>query len=65
MKLYGAIASPYVTRVVMLARIKGIDLPLENVPGRFDPLARIPRFQSDRRKFPVWTWMVAASPNRR
>jgi len=33
MKLIGAIASPYVTRVVMFARLKGVDLPLEGTPG--------------------------------
>jgi glutathione S-transferase len=58
MKLYGAIASPYVTRVVMLARIKGIDLPLENVPGgstrspeylEFNPIAKIPSLDVDGR----------------
>ena len=29
MKLYGALASPYVARVALAARYKGIDLPLE------------------------------------
>jgi len=33
MKLYGSIASPYVARTVMFARIKGIDLPLESPLG--------------------------------
>jgi glutathione S-transferase len=33
MKLYGAIASPYVTRVMMFARIKGVDIDLEDAPG--------------------------------
>jgi glutathione S-transferase len=33
MKLVGAIASPYVTRAVMFARLKGVDLPLEAIPG--------------------------------
>lgn len=33
MKLLGAMASPYVARTVMFARLKGIDLPLEAVPG--------------------------------
>lgn len=57
MKLYGALASPYVTRVVMLARIKGIDLPLENVPGggsprspeylAFNPIGKIPSLDVD------------------
>ncbi|TDJ48515.1 MAG: glutathione S-transferase family protein [Gammaproteobacteria bacterium] len=32
MKLLGAVASPYVTRTLMFARIKGVDLPLEDVP---------------------------------
>lgn len=51
MKLLGAVASPYVTRALMYARIKGVDLPLEDVPGgspRSDayraltPIAKIP-----------------------
>lgn len=29
MKLYGALASPYVARVVLVARYKGLELPLE------------------------------------
>lgn len=33
MKLLGAIASPYVARALMFARIKGVDLPLEPIPG--------------------------------
>ncbi|MFQ5635614.1 MAG: glutathione S-transferase family protein [Gammaproteobacteria bacterium] len=33
MKLIGAIASPYVTRALLFARIKGVDLPLEEIPG--------------------------------
>ena len=33
MKLYGAIASPYVARVVMYAKIKGVDLPLMEAPS--------------------------------
>ena len=32
-KLYGAIASPYVARVVMYAKLKGLDLPLTEPPG--------------------------------
>ena len=31
MKLYGAIASPYVTRVLMFARLKGMDLELADI----------------------------------
>ena len=37
MKLLGAIASPYVTRALMFARLKGVDLPLEPVPGGGSP----------------------------
>ena len=33
MKLYGALASPYVARVAMFASLKGIDLPMESPPG--------------------------------
>ena len=33
MKLYGALASPYVARVHMFASLKGIELPLESSPG--------------------------------
>lgn len=58
MKLYGAIASPYVTRVMMFAQIKGIDLPLEAVPGgsprsdayrEITPIGKIPAFEVDGR----------------
>jgi len=57
MKLYGALASPYVTRVMMFAAIKGIDLPLEPTPGggsprspeymAFSPIAKIPSLDVD------------------
>jgi glutathione S-transferase len=33
MKLYGALASPYVARVVLVARAKGLSLPLEMPAG--------------------------------
>lgn len=33
MKLYGALASPYVARVVLVARVKGLDLALEMPAG--------------------------------
>lgn len=33
MKLYGAMASPYVARVVMFARLKDVELPLARMPG--------------------------------
>lgn len=55
MKLYGAIASPYVTRVVMFARLKGIDLELVDAPGgprsdeyrAINPIAKIPTLVAD------------------
>ncbi len=51
MKLYGAIASPYVARVVMYAKIKGVDLPLMEPPGggikspdylKLNPIGKMP-----------------------
>jgi glutathione S-transferase len=33
MKLYGALASPYVARVAMFAHLKGIELSMESPPG--------------------------------
>ncbi len=55
MKLLGALASPFVARVLMFARIKGIDLPWEAAPGglRSDeyraitPIGRIPALLVD------------------
>ncbi|MDP2325261.1 MAG: glutathione S-transferase family protein [Gammaproteobacteria bacterium] len=55
MKLYGAIASPYVARVVMYARIKGIDLPLAEAPGgikspeflKLNPIGKMPTLEVD------------------
>lgn len=56
MKLYGALASPYVTRVVMLARVKGIDVPLVGIPGdsprsseylAINPIGKIPSLEVD------------------
>ena len=61
MKLIGAIASPYVTRVVMFARLKGVDLPLESPPGgtpRSDeylamtPIGKIPSLEVDEKFWP-------------
>jgi glutathione S-transferase len=58
MKLIGAIASPYVTRVLMYARIKGVDLPLEAPPGgtprsaeylAMNPVGKIPSLEVDGR----------------
>jgi glutathione S-transferase len=56
MKLYGAIASPYVARVVMFAKIKGIDLPLADAPGgnikspeylKLNPIGKMPTLEVD------------------
>lgn len=61
MKLIGAIASPYVTRVVMFARIKNVDLPLEDAPGGSPsseayraktPIGKIPALEVDGRVLP-------------
>lgn len=51
MKIYGSIASPFVQRVLMAARIKGHELPVEPPPGgsmqspeflAISPMGRIP-----------------------
>ena len=56
MKLYGAIASPYVARVMMFAQIKGMELPLEETPGgspraeeyrALTPIGRMPTLDVD------------------
>lgn len=55
MKLYGAIASPYVTRAVLFARLKGIEIELVDAPGgpRSDeyraitPIGKIPALVVD------------------
>lgn len=55
MKLYGALASPYVARVVMFTNLKGIDLPMESAPGGmgsdeykdFNPTGKIPSLDAD------------------
>ena len=60
MKLYGAIASPYVTRVLMFARLKGIDLEMPDMPGspRSDeyraitPIGKIPSLVVDGKTIP-------------
>jgi glutathione S-transferase len=58
MKLYGGIASPYVARVVMFARIKGIDLPVADAPGgnikspeylKLNPMGKMPTLDVDGR----------------
>ncbi len=60
-KLYGAIASPYVARVVMYAKLRGIDLPLCEVPGgnmkgpeylKLNPIGKIPTLDVDGRGLP-------------
>jgi len=56
MKLYGALASPYVARVLLFARIKGVDLPQADLPGGsptspdyrlFTPIGKIPSLDVD------------------
>lgn len=56
MKLYGALASPYVARVVLFARLKGVDLELAAPPGgspaspdyrAFTPIGKIPSLDVD------------------
>ena len=56
MKLYGALASPYVARVVLFAKLKGVDLQLANPPGgspanpdyrALTPIGKIPSLEVD------------------
>jgi glutathione S-transferase len=56
MKLYGAAASPYVTRVIMLAGLKGVELQRPSVPGgnprsaefhAINPLGKVPTLDRD------------------
>jgi glutathione S-transferase len=56
MKLYGALASPYVARVLLFAQLKGIDLPLAAIPGgsptgpdyrKFTPIGKMPTLDVD------------------
>ncbi len=56
MKLYGAMASPYVARVLMFARLKGVDLPLGEPPGgsvkspeylALNPIGKMPTLEVD------------------
>jgi len=61
MKLYGALASPYVARVILFAQIKGIDLPQAELPGGrpnspeyklFTPIGKIPSLDVDGKCIP-------------
>jgi glutathione S-transferase len=61
MKLYGALASPYVARVLLFANIKGIDLPQAGIPGgrpntpeykAFNPIGKIPSLDVDGKCIP-------------
>jgi glutathione S-transferase len=56
MKLYGALASPYVARVLLFAQLKGVDLPQAELPGgnprspeyrKFTPIGKIPSLDVD------------------
>jgi glutathione S-transferase len=56
MKLYGALASPYVARVLLFAQLKGVDVPLADMPGgspgapdykAFTPIGKIPSLDVD------------------
>ncbi len=56
MKLYGAAASPYVTRVIMFARLKGVELERPPVPGgnprsdefhAINPIGKVPSLDVD------------------
>jgi glutathione S-transferase len=56
MKLYGAIASPYVARVLMYAKIKDVELPLSEAPGgnikspeflALNPIGKMPTLEVD------------------
>lgn len=57
MKLYGNLASNYVARVVLAARLKGLDLPLLAPPGglkspeylAMNPLGKMPALEHDGR----------------
>ena len=62
MKLYGLLASPYVARVVLFARLKGLDLKPEPPPGgdiksaeflALTPIGKMPVLDSDGSGFPA------------
>ena len=61
MKLYGDPASPYVTRVIMFARLKGVELSRPPVPGgnprsdayhQINPLGKVPGLEVDGQMLP-------------
>jgi glutathione S-transferase len=61
MELYGALASPYVARVILFAKLKGIDLPQADVPGGWSgspeykalsPIGKIPALNVDGQGIP-------------
>jgi glutathione S-transferase len=61
MKLYGALASPYVARVILFAQIKGVDLEQADMPGgrpnapeykAFTPIGKIPSLNVDGKCIP-------------
>lgn len=61
MELYGALASPYVARVLLFAQIKGIDLPQGELPGGrpgspeyklLTPIGKIPSLEVDGKCIP-------------
>lgn len=56
LRLYGAMASPYVARVVLYARLKGLELPVEPPPGggikspeylHLSPIGKMPAMEVD------------------
>ncbi|MGB8327455.1 MAG: glutathione S-transferase family protein [Steroidobacteraceae bacterium] len=63
MKLYGTLASPYVARVLLVARAKGIELPLEMPAGglqspeylALNPLGKMPTLEVDGKSLPEST----------
>ncbi|MFD1610331.1 glutathione S-transferase family protein [Sphingomonas tabacisoli] len=67
MKVYGSTASPFVQRVLMAARIKGHELPVEPPPGgmqsdeflAISPMARIPVLNDDGWTLPESAAIVA------
>lgn len=76
MKLYGALASPYVARVMLFAKLKGIDVPSAELPGgrpsapeykAFTPIGKIPSLDVDGKCIPesetICEYLEDAYPN--